>query len=170
MSAIALDGSWHRTAIVLIALGLAAAAFSLVPSPLRVLDFFDRREELLVKAPPALVMAPMPAMDTFGAIAERPLFNADRKPDPLPPPPEPPKPAITLGDLSQYRLVGVTGDRETQRAIIQKSGGASQMMKPGDQFEGWTIEKIDDGGLAISGGERKELLTIPKAKNAAQSP
>jgi hypothetical protein len=170
MSALPFQSGWHRTAIVAIGGGVLLALLSVFPSPLAVFDFFDAAPVIEVKQPPPLVMAPMPAADTFDAIAERPLFNTDRKPDPVPPPPEAAKPAITLGDLSQYRLVGTTSDRETQRAVIQKSGGASQTMKPGDQFEGWTIDKIDTDGVAISGGDRKELLTIPKAKNAAQSP
>ena len=152
------------------AAGIAAALIAFVPSPLRVLDLFASRPALEVTAPPPLKMKPMPAIATFEAIAERPLFNADRKPDPSPPPPEPPKPAIVLGDLAQYRLLGVTGDRRTQRALVQKAGGAPLTLKPGDTFEGWTVDKIDAAGVAISGGDRKETLAIPKAQNRVQSP
>lgn len=170
MSVFADIGAGQRAFALFGAAGLAAALLAFVPSPLALLDLFETPPVPDVTAPPPLRLAPMPAIASFDAIAERPLFNADRKPDPLPPPPEPPKPAIVLGDLSQYRLLGLTGDRTTQRAVVQKTGGAAQMMKPGDQFEGWTIDKIDAAGVAISGGGRKELLTIPKAQNRAQSP
>lgn len=163
-------GAGQRVLAIAGAAGLAAAAIAFVPSPLRVFDLFDAPPALAIKTPPPLVMAPMPAITTFDAIAERPLFNADRKPDPLPPPPESPKPAIVLGDLSQYRVLGITGDRQTQRALVQKTGGQLLTLKPGDVFDGWAVGSIDMSGVAISGGERKEVLTIPKAHNAAQSP
>jgi hypothetical protein len=43
-------------------------------------------------------------------------------------------------------------------------------LKPGDVFEGWTVETIGVSGVAISGGDRKEVLAIPKAQNRTQSP
>lgn len=163
-------GVGQRALAIVGATGLAAAMLAFVPSPLGLFDLFDVPPVPEVKAPPPLVMAPMPAITTFGAVAERPLFNADRKADPLPPPPEAPKPAIVLGDLAQYRLLGVTGDRQTQRALVQKTGGPLLTLKPGDVFEGWSVDGISMSGVAISGGDRKEVLAIPKARNAAQSP
>lgn len=163
-------GTGQRVLAIAGAVGLAAMMIAFIPSPLRVFDLFDTPPVPEVKAPPPLVMAPMPAITTFNAIAERPLFNADRKPDPLPPPPETPKPAIVLGDLSQYRVLGIAGDRQTQRALVQKTGGSLLTLKPGDVFEGWTVESIGASGVAISGGDRREVLAIPKAQNRAQSP
>ncbi len=170
MNVLADIGGAQKFLALIGALGLAAAVVAFFPSPLRVFDLFDAPQAAEVKAPPTLVMAPMPAIGTFDAIAERPLFNADRKPDPLPPPPEAPKPAIVLGDLAQYRLVGFTGDRHTQLALVQKTGGQLLTLRPGDAFEGWTVVRIGVDGVAISGGDRKELLAIPKAQNRAQSP
>lgn len=149
---------------------ILAALIAFVPLPLHLLDLFETPPLPVVNEPPPLRLAPMPAITIFDAIADRPLFNVDRKPDPLPPPPEPAKPLVVLGDLTQYRVVGVTGDSETQRALVQKSGGPSLTLKPGDAFEGWTVEKIDLTGVAIAGGDRKEILAIPKAQNRAQSP
>lgn len=161
---------FRRAMAVIGAVGVVAALIAFVPSPLRLLDLLAARPVVEVKAPPPLRLKPMPQISSFDAIAERPLFNADRKPDPLPPPPEPPKPAIVLGDLTQYRLLGLTGDRLTQRALVQKSAGPLLTLKPGDTFEGWRVDKIDAAGVAISGGDRKEVLAIPKAPNRAQSP
>lgn len=161
---------FRRAMIVAGAAGLGLAVIAFVPSPLRLFDLFTAHPAPEVKAPPPLRLAPVPDIKTFDVVAERPLFNAGRKPDPPPPPPEAPKAAVTLGDLAQYRLLGVMADAQVQRAIVQKSGGASTIMKPGDTFEGWTIDKIDATGVALSGGDRKETLTIPKAKNGAPAP
>jgi hypothetical protein len=170
MSILADLGAGQRVLAIAGAVGLATAMLAFIPSPVGLLYLLDTPPVPQVKAPPPLVMAPVPAITTFDAIAERPLFNAGRKSDPVPPPPEAPKPAIVLGDLTQYRLFGITSDRQTQRALVQKVGGPLLTLKPGDAFEGWTVDGISMSGVAISGGDRKEVLAIPKARNAAQSP
>ncbi len=152
------------------AAGGAAALIAFVPSPLGVFDLFARPAVLEVKAPPPVKLAPTPPLASFDEIAARPLFNADRKPDPVPPPPEAPAAAITLGDLAQYRVLGTVRGGDMQLALVQKSGGSVLTLKPGDSFEGWKVDRIDGGGVSISGGERKEILAIPKANNAAKSP
>ena len=150
--------------------GFVAMVAAFVPSPFGVLDLFAKPPTIAVAAPPPLKLAPPLPITAFDAIAARPLFNADRKPDPLPPPPEAAKPAVTLGDLTQYRLIGTVRDDRKQLGLVQKSGGSMLTLKPGDTFEGWTVEKIDNRGIAISGGGRNEVLAIPKAANAAKSP
>lgn len=163
-------GPWGRSLIGLAAAGLVAMMLAIVPSPLRVFDLFDRVPEIQVKAPVMAKIAAMPAPSAFGVITERPLFNIDRKPDPLPPPPEPPKPAITLGDLTQYKVEGVISGGGTQLGLVRKSGAQPLTLKPGDVFEGWTVDKIDAKGIAISGGDRSEILAIPKAENRPPPP
>ena len=150
--------------------GAIAAVIGFIPSPLRLLDLFAKPPVIEVKAPPDVTLRPTPPLAAFDEIAAHPLFNADRKPDPVPPPPEAAKPVSPLGDLAQYRLLGTVRGGEKQLALLSKSGGAVLTVKPGDTFEGWTIDKIDEAGISISGGERKEVLTIPKANNAAKSP
>lgn len=161
---------FHNAMMVVGTAGIVAAFVAFVPSPWGLFDLFSPLPQLEVHAPPPLRMKEIPAIETFAMIAERPLFNADRKADPLPPPPEAEKPAVSLGDTAQYHLLGVTGDRWTQRALVQKAGGALLTLKPGDTFDGWTVGKIDAVGVAISGGDRKAILAIPKATNRAQSP
>ena len=152
------------------AAGLIAAMVAFVPSPFAVFDLFQKPPVPGGKAPPPLRLAPTPPLASFDVIAARPLFNVDRKPDPLPPPPEVAKPSITLGDLTQYRVVGTVRDDTKQLGLVQKTGGSLLTLKPGDTFEGWTVDKIDRAGIAISSGGRKEILAIPKAANAAKSP
>jgi hypothetical protein len=61
-------------------------------------------------------------------------------------------------------------DSAKQLGLVQKAGGSLLTLKPGDTFDGWTVDRIDKNGIAISGGGRKEILAIPKATNAAKSP
>ena len=157
-------GIWGRSLVGLGAAGLVAMVLAFVPSPLRIFDLFDRVPEIQVKAPVMAKIAAMPAPAAFGVITARPLFNIDRKPDPLPPPPEPPKPAITLGDLAQYKVEGVISGGGMQLGLVRKSGAQPLTLKLGDVFEGWKVEKIDARGIAISGGDRSEILAIPKAE------
>lgn len=154
----------------LTAAGLFAAMVAFVPSPFTLFDFFEEPPVPEVKAPPPLRLVPPPSLASFDGIAARPLFNVDRRPDPLPPPAEAAKPAIAMGDLSQYRVVGTVRDNQRQLGLVQKAGASLLTLKPGDTFDGWTVEKIDRSGIAISGGGRKEILAIPKATNAAKSP
>lgn len=163
-------GTFAKGAAMIGAAGFAAMVLAFVPSPLRALELFERRPVVEIKAPPPLKLTAAPPATVFAAIAARPLFNIDRKPDPVPPPPEPPKPAIVLGDLSQYRVEGVVASSETQLALVRKVGAQLLTLKQGDTFEGWKIEKIDASGVSISGGDRSEVLTTPRAKNRAQSP
>ncbi len=170
MSILTEQHGFRRAMLIAGACGVAVAFIGFVPSPVALIDAFATTPVLEVKVPPPFRLQPMTAIESFAAIAERPLFNADRKPDPLPPPPEAAKPLVVLGDLSQYRVLGVTGDSAVQRALVQKTGGQTLTLKPGDMFEGWSVDRIDAAGIAISGGDRKEVLTIPKARNLSQSP
>lgn len=160
----------RKVLLGLSAAAIAAMVIAFIPSPFAILDLFESPPVFEVKEPPPLKLPPMPELAAFDEITARPLFNADRKPDPLPPPPEAAKPAIVLGDLAQYRLVGTIRASGTQLALVQKTGAPLLTLKPGDTFEGWTIEAIDDRGVAISGGERREILAIPKAINRVQTP
>jgi hypothetical protein len=163
-------GSFAKGAALFAGLGLAAMMLAFVPSPLRVFDLFDSAPVVEIKTPPPLKMAAISPATAFEAIVARPLFNIDRKPDPVPPPPEPPKPAIVLGDLTQYRVEGVVVSSETQLALVRKTGAQLLTLRQGDTLEGWKIDKIESRGISISGGDRTEVLTTPKAKNAAPSP
>jgi len=160
-------GVLGRALVVLIGAGLAMAVLVFMPSPLAMLDLFEQAPTVEVKAPPRVMLAAMPAATAFAAITARPLFNRDRKPDPLPPPPEAPKPAIELGDLAQFRLEGLVMSSDAQLALVRKGGAQVLRLRPGDMLDGWKVEKIDSKGVSISGGDRSELLTIPKAKNGA---
>jgi len=76
----------------------------------------------------------------------------------------------SLGDLSQLRVVGIAGDSITKLALVKKTAGGLMTLRPGDTLDGWTVTEITSRGVAITGGGRKEFLTIPRASNNAKTP
>ncbi|MEQ1756306.1 MAG: hypothetical protein ABL973_19475 [Micropepsaceae bacterium] len=167
------QGSYGRVMVWLGGLGLAAAAAAFVPSPLGLFDLFQGVQPLEVKSHPPLQLQALPAIASYDVITTHPLFNTNRVPDPVAPVATSggqPASGPLLGDLSQFKLVGIAGDSETRIALVQKAGGALQRLKPGDSLEGWIVTGIDARGVSISGGGRKEVLAIPRATNNAKSP
>jgi hypothetical protein len=158
----------RRTGAFAGALGVVAVLATFSPSPLDVFDAFRTVQTIEVKAPPPLRLEPMAPLATFGVISEKPLFNVGRRRDPAASPSA--TAAGGLGDAGQFKLLGIASDSGTHRAIILKTGGSPLIAKPGDVVEGWTVEKIDASGVAISGGARTVMLTIPKATNRATVP
>jgi hypothetical protein len=75
--------------------------------------------------------------------------------------------ASSLGDLGQYRVVGIAGDSQTRVALVRKGEGDVRTLKPGDSLDGWIVRAINERGVSISGGGRTEILAIPRASNAA---
>lgn len=151
--------------------GFATMGAAFIPSPLRLLTYFENVPEPQIKAPPPLKMAALPPKETFGEITARPIFNQGRRPDP-------PSVSIdmtmadaeTTADLSQFRIVGIVTDRDTQLALVQTPGGATTKIRAGDTLEGWRIEKIDVSGVTATDGIRSSRLVIPRAQNAAPTP
>ena len=165
-------GAYGRFMVVITVLGVAAGALAFFPSPLRLFNLFEEVPVTAVNPPPPLVIQKMLPLQDFDTITSHPLFNKGRLPDPVASASAPvSQPAAGgTGDVSQFRLVGIVGDSSMQLALVQKQGGSMVTLKPGDSLEGWTVERISAAGVAISGGGRKEFLTIPKAVNRAQSP
>lgn len=170
MSVLGDFGGLRKVSLVAAAGALAAILAAFVPSPLAIRTMFDEPERPEIKAPPPLKLAAVPPLSQFDEITQRPLFNTDRKPDPIPPPPKQAGTAMTLGDLAQYRLLGTIRAADIELALVQKTGGQAMTLKKGDTFEGWTVEDVGDKGVAITGGDRSEVLAIPKANNRAESP
>lgn len=173
MSVISETGLYGRVMAGIAATGIVAGALAFVPSPLSVFDLFEQVTVPEVKKLPPLKVQAMPALEAFAVLTERPLFNPERLPgaEPAQGDANAGRPGVpALGDLSQYRLVGLAGDSDTQLGLIRKNGGPLITVKPGDSLEGWTVGRIGPHGVSISGGGRKEVLTIPKATNSARSP
>lgn len=166
-------GAYGRMMIWIGAAGLIWGGIAFVPSPLGLLDAFDVPQKLEIRKHPLLQLQAMPALAEYEDIVNKPLFNADRLPDPVAPAVPGSTPTAggsSLGDISQFKLVGIAGDSVTRLALVQKSGGRLMTLKPGDSLDGWTVSDITAKGVAITGGGRKEFLTIPRASNNAKTP
>lgn len=160
-----------RTLMLIILAGFAAMLAAYLPSPASLLAGQSARAPQVVEPPP-LKMAAMPPREAFAEIASRPIFNNARRPDP------PTTDATvqdvygegTVSDLSQFRVVGIVTDRETQLALVQTPAGKTERVRAGDTLEGWRIEKIDVSGVTATDGIRSARLAIPRAQNKAPTP
>jgi hypothetical protein len=151
--------------------GFAAMGAAFIPSPFRLLTYLENVPEPQIKAPPPLKMVTLPPKETFGEITARPIFNQDRRRDPPSAPVDMTTADLeTTADLSQFRIVGIVTDRDTQLALVQTPGGTTTKIRAGDTLEGWRIEKIDVSGVTATDGIRSSRLVIPRAQNAAPTP
>ena len=151
--------------------GLVAFVAAFVPSPLRVFDVFATAPKIEVSEPPKLALKEMPAADTYGEIVARPIFNAERKPDPdTRVAGSAPAATSADGDLSEFRVVGIVADSLTQRAIVERQGAAALHVAPGDSLGGWRITKIDAAGITATKDARSVRLVIPKTQPRAPTP
>lgn len=166
-------GLLERILVWLVAGGLGIGALAFVPSPLSLFDVFQTVPDVEIRKAPALSLKTVPALESFDPIIARPLFNPGRVPDPETGPvagtgtgPAGP----VLGELSQYRVVGIAGDGVTNIALVQKSGGEMLRLRKGDSLDGWIVTEVGAKGVSIRGGTRKEVLTIPRARNREETP
>ena len=166
-------GAFERVLVWLAAGWLGIGGLAFVPSPWSILDAFQTVPLIEIKKAPALALESLPSLERFDVIAARPLFNPDRVPDPEVSPAGAAGPVSSgpvLGDLSAYRVVGIAGDGVTNIALVLKSGGETLRLKKGDSMEGWIVVEVGANGVSISGGGRKQILTIPKAENRQETP
>lgn len=166
-------GALERVLVWLIAGGLGVGALAFLPSPLSVLDVFQTVPQIEIKQTPSLTLKAVPSLESFDPVTARPLFNPDRVPDPESTPAVGASPATAgpvLGDTSQYRVVGIAADGITNIALVQKSGAETLRLRKGDSLDGWLVTDVGPNGVSISGGTRKEILTIPRAPNRRETP
>ena len=161
-----MDASRKLTNWLVLALGagFVVLVLAFVPSPLRLLDLFDKAPEIEVRAPPSLKMVAVPPAAAFDVITARPIFNAGRKPDPQTTAASSAGDVAVQGDLSEFRLVGIVTDSATQRALIEKSGSPSIRVGPGDTLAGWRIQKIDASGVVATKNGQSQKIVILKSQ------
>ncbi len=173
MGALAQVNGFGKVCLWLTGFFLSYGALAYVPSPFAIFELFETVPELSIPKLPTLKLKTMPAIEDFSTIAERPLFNKDRKPDPEPKavaaPGQPAGPP-PLVELTQFRLIGIVKSTERAIALIRNSAGTTLTLEPGGTLEGWTVETIDADGATFTAQGRQERLTIPKAVNNAPEP
>jgi hypothetical protein len=121
---------------------------------------------------PASVYVParadVPPLPAYRAIAMRPLFNQDRRPDPPPAPPAPPKPA--LPGAESYQLVGIILSSELHMALVQRRSDSKVVrVQAGDTLDGWTVKAVSDDGVELNGPNISLQLVIPRAAQQSGS-
>lgn len=147
--------------------GIVTFVAAFVPSPLQVFAAFDPPAVIEVGKLPRLAMREMAPPSQFAAIEARPLFNEGRKADPAGGRAGGVQGAAPAagGELSEYRLVGIVADSVTQRAIVERAGGTTLRVGPGDRLGGWRIEKIDTSGLTVRQGSQSVRIVMSKAQS-----
>jgi hypothetical protein len=131
------------------------------PPPLPSLTMESSAPDLLpVGGPPTLTLEPMPPVEEYASIAERPLFLPDRRP----PPDEPevidePEPEA-LTELAGTDLNAVVITPSTVSAWLRRPKSPELVrVRLGDDFEGWTITGIEPDRLLLERqGETDELI------------
>lgn len=104
-------------------------------------------------------------LDALEATRSAPLFTPSRtapevaveaappppaEPEP-PPPPEPP----------QLQLIGVVMSNAQQVALLSDPGGGEvHRLKPGEDYEGWTLKIIDPRTVELKNGDQTQKLTM----------
>jgi hypothetical protein len=168
-------GRWNPT-LVLAALTIVAVAATAAmltpdeaappaaPAPARVPDL------------PALATYAPPPKEQFGAINERPLFTATRRPmvpEPPPPPPAPPSVAAAAvapsppppASLRQtHTLVGIVEANGERTALLRANAGALVVrIAEGSSLQGWTLTQVGPDVLRVRAGAIDEVIEFPKA-------
>jgi hypothetical protein len=121
---------------------------------------------------PELVAEPqllrLPAVESFHAMLERPLFVADRKPpavaaEPTVMPDEGPleTEAPTGNDGPELRFVGTVGRDGAMTALVLR-GEQTEVMRlvVGDEIDGWTVADVRTSELVIEHEDERRVLTI----------
>jgi hypothetical protein len=120
---------------------------------------------------PRMSFAPLPILQganfplsAYAVMSEKPLFNTDRKPDPLESDAK-----AKVPPLSDYRLVGVVIVKADRLALIERRKAHQTVtVRPGDALDGRHVDDIGVSGVRLSGENGAEFLVIPKASSATQ--
>jgi hypothetical protein len=116
-----------------------------------------------------VTVTPSPNPTIVAAITERPLFQPDRQPLPGDEPAGNSGMPVNTDSFNDARLVGIAGDADGGIAIISH-GEASSRVRQGEQFEGWTLEALEDRSarfVSASGVRELHLMYEPGQPPAA---
>lgn len=105
--------------------------------------------------PPALT--PLPALGTYAAIVERPLFSPSRRP-----PPGVTAAAPGPSIESRYRLIGIIGDGAKRKAFVT-AGTRRAEIGEGDSFDGWTVKEIRQDRVLLTSSAGTAALKLSHA-------
>jgi hypothetical protein len=149
------------------AAALGLLALMLTPVPATLFGGGAATAGVAMPQAPSLSAVEIPAFVEFRAIAEKPLFNPGRAPDPSAPDVAA---KSALAPLSDYRLAGVVLSGDTKLALVERRQSKQTVtLRPGDTLDGRHVDAIAPDGVHMSGGPAPELMAMPRVPGISRS-
>ena len=104
---------------------------------------------------------PLPPLEEYAEIADRPLFFEGRKV-----PEDEPQAAVAVVETSSDRplnidLTGILFVDGVQYALVMdRAAKVTRRLKLGDEFGGWSVDEIAEDKVVISSGNRREEILL----------
>jgi hypothetical protein len=104
----------------------------------------------------------------FHEMVSRPLFNSSRRPVKR----DVAAANDTDAEPSELRLIGMmkSGDQAPRALIRFANTQTGKWIAEGEQFNGWTLRKINAGSVVVEAGGRSHELTLSTARRASDDP
>jgi hypothetical protein len=107
----------------------------------------------------------LPAPDALLETTLRPLFVANRRPAPIPPPPEPPKPPKPQMRKGQFSLTGTTIVAEGKFAhLVEKATNKAIVLAEGKEINGIKVQQVTPDFVVLTQFDDSETLVLSTAK------
>jgi hypothetical protein len=108
----------------------------------------------------------LPPMTALHAVVERPLFAHDRRP--LPPPSKAP---AVAGDLSTFRLAGITVSGNVRMALVLHGAPPRiTALAEGQIIDGWTVGEIGDDHIVLRSAGSESTIHLYKEASVPEKP
>lgn len=109
---------------------------------------------------PELPPSEIRSLAAYEAIGERPLFTADRRPDPENPNQAGPSgEADTTENIDGFRLAAVLEGLGSKTALVEDAAGKTRAVHQGEKLGNWEVQEIlADRIVVLSDAQRKTLL------------
>ena len=114
------------------------------------------------KSPGTIATWPVPSLDTYSEVVERPLFRKDRRPY-IPEPPAGPEQTRDDGpDITALISLSGTVINENERiALIErKRDNKLQQIRQGEKFSGWTLDQIQADAITMQKGRKTRQIAL----------
>ncbi len=118
-------------------------------------------------------LSPMPPIETFDEVVERPLFFRSRRP---PDPDAAPPPEAALPPKADFVLTGLVISGKERLALLRPAGSKTvERVHQGAEIEGWRVEAIHADRVVLKRGETVQEIRLedrppPKPKVRRKRP
>ena len=104
----------------------------------------------------------LPEFSSFSAIGTRPLFRADRRPEPVTviAPVTPVQTVAATDTPPEFIIVGVVTGPDGRGAATVRDGAETRRVYPGDLVQNWRIDRINPDGVIVTRDGRRWSLPI----------